>query len=128
MTHRWVVTTFGIFALALSPAHAQSRLAKAASSENPRGLNGVWMAVGSNDISLNLAPGEEISFTAYGAQRYKNVDHMTIRNGWGTRSESGKETHSSWIPLASTIGRGWTLPVWSTVAGYSFDVLQLYGE
>lgn len=89
MTHRVdkglsfsVLTTFGLLILALMPAQGQSRAANAGPPQNPRDLNGVWQAVGSNDITQNLAPGEEISFTAYGAQRYKTVDHMKDPSNW----------------------------------------------
>lgn len=72
---RWVLTAFAIFVLALVPACGRAP-GNVAPSENSRDLGGVWQATEPNDISVNLLPGEEISFTAYGAQRYKAVDHM----------------------------------------------------
>jgi hypothetical protein len=46
---------------------------------DPRDFNGVWSPAGSskpnNDITDHLLPGEEISFTPYGAQRYRTIDH-----------------------------------------------------
>jgi hypothetical protein len=73
--NRWMWTAFAIVTLALVPACKRAP-ENAAPSENPRDLGGVWQAIEPNDISENLLPGEEISFTAYGAQRYKTIDHM----------------------------------------------------
>src|SRR5213082_1059159 len=50
-----------------------------AQDSHPRDFTGVWSTAGSsspiNDITDHLLPGEEISFTPYGAQRYKTIDH-----------------------------------------------------
>lgn len=72
---RWMLSAFAILVLALAPACTRPP-SNAAPSASPPDLGGVWQASGSADISVNLAPGEEISFTPYGAQRYKAVDHM----------------------------------------------------
>ena len=44
-----------------------------AAVENPRDLSGLWEGQGFRaiDISQNLLPGEEISLTPYGAERYR---------------------------------------------------------
>jgi hypothetical protein len=42
-------------------------------------FSGVWSTLGSsipnNDITNHLLPGQEISFTPYGAKRYRELDH-----------------------------------------------------
>src|SRR5205085_5563147 len=50
-----------------------------AANPDPHDFSGVWSPAGSskptNDITDHLLPGEEISFTPYGAERYKTIDH-----------------------------------------------------
>jgi hypothetical protein len=74
MSH-WRLTAIAVFVLTAVPACGRAPT-QAAPKDDLRDLGGVWMAEDANDISVNLLPGEEISFTAYGAQRYKSVDHM----------------------------------------------------
>ena len=75
MTERLLIL-FGILILSAVPAMAQSGAAKSAKF-NPRDYSGVWGAVGSNDISEHMLPGEEIAFTPYGAERYRKLDHKS---------------------------------------------------
>jgi hypothetical protein len=50
---------------------------------NPRDFNGLWgQGKGSTDISTDLLPGEEISLTANGAERYKKVDIAKSGVNW----------------------------------------------
>jgi hypothetical protein len=50
---------------------------------SPKDFNGLWgQGKGSTDISTDLLPGEEISFTAYGAERYKKVDIAKSGVNW----------------------------------------------
>src|SRR5688572_5037722 len=42
-------------------------------AQTPPDFSGIWLASAA-DISTLLLPGEEISFTAYGAERYRKVD------------------------------------------------------
>ena len=50
---------------------------------NPRDFNGLWgQGKGSTDISQDLRPGEEISLTANGAERYKKVDLAKSGVNW----------------------------------------------
>ena len=50
---------------------------------NPRDFNGLWgQGKGSTDISQDLLPGEEISLTAEGAERYKKVDLAKSGVNW----------------------------------------------
>lgn len=50
---------------------------------NPRDFNGLWgQGKGSTDISTDLLPGEEISLTASGAERYKKVDLAKSGVNW----------------------------------------------
>lgn len=72
---RQVLGAIAVSLLALVLACSRP-LQNPAPSEDPRDLGGVWQAMGSADISMHLLPGEEISFTPYGAQRYKTIDHM----------------------------------------------------
>jgi len=50
-----------------------------AQDSHSRDFTGVWSPAGSsiptNDITDHLLPGEEISFTPYGAERYRTIDH-----------------------------------------------------
>ena len=50
-----------------------SGLPAAAAAQTPPDFSGLWIAPAA-DISPLLLPGEEVSFTPYGAERYKNVD------------------------------------------------------
>lgn len=72
--------TFAVFAVCIGAAaalRAQSQAARpAAPPQNPRDLSGIWQAIGNNDISMHLLPGEEIVFTKYGAERYRTLDHV----------------------------------------------------
>src|ERR1051325_10753311 len=70
------VSCLSVFALAIlfgvsGPAAAQSQGA------GPTGghpdFSGIWYAP-TPDISVALLPGQEISLTAYGAERYRKVD------------------------------------------------------
>lgn len=106
MTHRvdkWlrysVLTTFGAYILALVSLQGQSRAANPGPFENPQNLNGLWQAVGSNDITEHMAPGEEISFTAYGAQRYKTVDHMQDPSNWCAPVGFFRALQTSFMPF-----------------------------
>ena len=50
---------------------------------NPKDFNGLWgQGKGSTDISQDLLPGEEISLTALGAERYKKVDLAKSGVNW----------------------------------------------
>jgi len=61
---------FAAAALALSIVSGTSVSAAAQSRPD---FSGIWIA-STADISTLLLPGEEISFTAYGAERYKKAD------------------------------------------------------
>lgn len=73
------VLSFSILILAATPGIAQSSVAKAGAKWEPRDYSGVWSPLGSsiptNDITDHMLPGEEISFTPYGADRYRKLDH-----------------------------------------------------
>ena len=106
VTHRvdkWlrysVLTTFGVYILALVSLQGQSRAANPGPFENPQNLNGLWQAVGSNDITEHMAPGQEISFTAYGAQRYKTVDHMQDPSNWCAPVGFFRALQTSFMPF-----------------------------
>ena len=50
---------------------------------SPRDFSGIWgQGMGSTDISTDLLPGEEISLTPYGAERYKKVDIAKSGVNW----------------------------------------------
>ena len=50
---------------------------------NPKDFSGLWgQGMGSTDISTDLLPGEEISLTPYGAERYKKVDIAKSGVNW----------------------------------------------
>jgi hypothetical protein len=50
---------------------------------NARDFSGLWgQGTGSTDISTDLLPGEEISLTPYGAERYKKVDIAKSGVNW----------------------------------------------
>ena len=70
------ILTVGIFTPA---ATAQSGVApeSPAALENSRDLTGLWegLGFGAIDISQNLLPGEEVSLTPYGAQRYRTNNY-----------------------------------------------------
>src|SRR5438876_12188835 len=65
-----LVLAGGILILAAIPSAAQP---------DARDFTGVWSPAGSsipnNDITDHLLPGEEISLTPYGAERYRTIDH-----------------------------------------------------
>jgi hypothetical protein len=62
------IIAFGIAILGAVPALAQNP------AWDPKDFSGIWHADGQRDITTALLPGEEISFTPYGAERYRNVD------------------------------------------------------
>src|SRR5712691_12614383 len=68
-----------VLIFAARPASGQSHAESSAANTDRRDFSGVWSPAGSskptNDITDHLLPGEEISFTPYGAERYKTVDH-----------------------------------------------------
>ena len=72
MKSRFVILITGALLL-IAPCGAQVQ------DPHPRDFTGVWSPAGSsiptNDITDHLLPGEEISFTRYGAERYKTIDH-----------------------------------------------------
>jgi len=74
-----LVLAGGILILAAIPSAAQPDAAKSGARPDPRDFSGVWSPAGSsipnNDITDHILPGEQISFTPYGAERYKSVDH-----------------------------------------------------
>lgn len=72
---RPLLSAIAVSLLALAPACSRAQ-PDPAPSEKPGDIGGVWQATGSADISTHLLPGEQISFTPYGAQKYKAVDHM----------------------------------------------------
>src|SRR4051812_46978667 len=45
-------------------------------------LNGIWQGPYTPDLSRALAPGQTISFTPYGADRYKKVDPANNPDGF----------------------------------------------
>ena len=50
---------------------------------DPKDFSGLWgQGKGSTDISTDLLPGEEISLTAFGAERYKKVDLAKSGVNW----------------------------------------------
>ena len=65
--------------LAAVPASGQSNAGGPAGKGDARDFTGVWSPAGSsipnNDITDHLLPGEEISLTPYGAERYRTIDH-----------------------------------------------------
>ncbi len=69
----------GVFVLVARPASGQSHEGSPPANTDRRDFSGVWSPAGSsipnNDITDHLLPGEEISFTPYGAERYKTIDH-----------------------------------------------------
>jgi len=69
------VTCIGLFGLCASAGLAQSRLPD---------LNGLWDGAGdtTNLVQSMKAQGKEVPFTAYGAERYKNIDLAQNPNGF----------------------------------------------
>jgi hypothetical protein len=82
MTSRYIrglILSFVILIAGTMPAVAQSGASKSAGKSDPRDFSGVWSPLGSsistNDITDHVLPGQEISFTPFGAERYKTIDH-----------------------------------------------------
>ena len=85
-----VTAMFGVLALAGIPAAAQSRPAAPIQGarwhtgkmppSGPVDLTGVWHGEGSGDLSRNTLPGQEMTLTPYGLERYKTVDHSKDPN------------------------------------------------
>jgi hypothetical protein len=73
------VLSCGILIVAAVPVLAQSVAASPGAKADLRDFNGVWSPLGSsipnNDITDHMLPGQEISFTPYGAERYRTIDH-----------------------------------------------------
>ena len=71
-----------VLLITVIPAAAQSG-AKTETKGDPRDFSGVWSPQGSsipnNDITDHMLPGQEISFTPYGAERYRTIDHAKDR-------------------------------------------------
>src|ERR1041385_4492206 len=94
------VSCLSVFALAIlfgvsGPAAAQSQGAGPTGGHSD--FSGIWYAP-TPDISVALLPGQEISLTAYGAERYRKVDmanspsykclpYGPVRSMQSTRSE-----------------------------------------
>ena len=72
-----------VLILSAMPASAQQYPPSSSPKTDARDFNGVWSPAGSsipnNDITDHLLPGQEISFTPYGAERYRTIDHSKDR-------------------------------------------------
>ncbi len=62
------VISFVVLILAALPAAAQTP------AWDPKDFSGMWHADAQRDITTALLPGEEISFTPFGAEKYRNLD------------------------------------------------------
>ena len=62
-----------LFTIAVFVFSIVSGMSVPAAAQARPDFSGIW-AANAADISTILSPGEEISFTAYGAERYKKVD------------------------------------------------------
>lgn len=69
----FTLATLSSLILAAIPAAAQGGAAKTPAAANPRDFNGLWIT-STTDLTQDLLPGQEISFTHYGAERYRKVD------------------------------------------------------
>lgn len=69
---------FLLVGILTSGVYAPFLAAQQAPPHNARDLSGLWVGggqgFGSSDISQNLLPGEEVSLTSYGAERYRAND------------------------------------------------------
>src|SRR5687767_11759976 len=86
MTTRWlkwvlILLWIALVAAAAVPAAAQPAARPAdrtatrpAPIGNPRDFSGIWTG-GAIDITALLLPGEEVSLTRYGAERYKSNNY-----------------------------------------------------